>query len=256
METTETNLEPLRRKRVLFVCGLHKSGTSLLHTLLREHPEISGFRETGVPQDEGQHLQSVFPPASKFGGPGRFAFRPESFLDETSALLSQANQDKLRREWMRHWDLSKPVLVEKSPINLVRSRFLQSIFENSYFVLIKRHPISVALSTQRWTGTSVTGLLSHWLAAHARWESDRPHLRHSMEIRYEQLVSDPVTVLSGIARFIGVEPTGFDLSSIRSEAQPEYDSGLRKIWGPLTRPALNFLRLLYGRSIRSFGYEL
>ena len=48
---------------LLFVGGLHHSGTTLLTRALRQHPAISGLRGTGVPEDEGQHLQSVIPAA-------------------------------------------------------------------------------------------------------------------------------------------------------------------------------------------------
>ena len=48
----------------VFVGGLHRSGTSLLARSLEAHPSVSGFRDTGVPEDEGQHLQSVYPAGS------------------------------------------------------------------------------------------------------------------------------------------------------------------------------------------------
>ena len=59
---------PKEDKKFVFICGLHKSGTSLLFRILRDHPDMSGFTNTGVPKDEGQHLQSVYPPAWRFGG--------------------------------------------------------------------------------------------------------------------------------------------------------------------------------------------
>ena len=76
--------------RFVFLAGLHRSGTTLLARLLAAHPEISGFSGTGVPADEGQHLQSVYPAAKEYGGPGRFGFAPESHLTEASPLASMA----------------------------------------------------------------------------------------------------------------------------------------------------------------------
>ena len=64
--------------RFVFLAGLHRSGTTLLARLLAAHPDISGLSGTGVPADEGQHLQSVYPAAKVYGGPGRFGFAPES----------------------------------------------------------------------------------------------------------------------------------------------------------------------------------
>ena len=62
--------------RFVFLAGLHRSGTTLLARLLAAHPEVSGFSGTGVPADEGQHLQTVYPAAKVYGGPGRFGFAP------------------------------------------------------------------------------------------------------------------------------------------------------------------------------------
>src|ERR1700691_2539156 len=74
----------------VFLGGLHRSGTTLLFRMLREHPEISGFENNKVkeewlaPEDEGQFLQTVYPPAVFFGGPGKFAFAPEAHMTEES----------------------------------------------------------------------------------------------------------------------------------------------------------------------------
>ena len=48
-------------RRYVFVCGLHRSGTSLITRSLMDHPEVSGFRDTGAIEDEGQFLQTVLP---------------------------------------------------------------------------------------------------------------------------------------------------------------------------------------------------
>ena len=67
-------IEPVNPGHLLvFVGGLHRSGTTPLARALSAHPDISGFSNTGVPEDEGQHLQDVYPPAYVLGGPGRFA---------------------------------------------------------------------------------------------------------------------------------------------------------------------------------------
>ena len=47
--------------RLVFLAGLHRSGTTLLARLLAAHPEVSAFSDTGVSADEGQHLQTRLP---------------------------------------------------------------------------------------------------------------------------------------------------------------------------------------------------
>ena len=62
--------------RYIFVCGLHRSGTSVLFRSLRDHPEVSGFQGTASPEDEGMHLQTVYLPSGRYGG-ARLVFIPQ-----------------------------------------------------------------------------------------------------------------------------------------------------------------------------------
>jgi hypothetical protein len=75
--------------RLLFIGGLHRSGTSLIHRCISRHPQVAGFHDTGVLEDEGQYLQSVYPLGQAYGGPGRFALDPRCHLTESSALVSR-----------------------------------------------------------------------------------------------------------------------------------------------------------------------
>lgn len=189
----------------MFISGLHRSGTSILHRLLREHPEISGFEDTGVPEDEGQHLQSVFSQAYHHGGPGSFAFDFRSHLDEHSPLATPENRDKLLREWGAYYDLSRKVLLEKSPPNIVRTRFFQHLFPDSRFVCIVRHPIAVALATKKWTDQSINEILLHWHVAHSVMLADLDSVRHHRIVRYEDFVSRPQDTLDEVANLVSIE---------------------------------------------------
>ena len=186
------------RHRLVFVGGLHRSGTTLLGRLIAQHPQVSGFAETGVPADEGQHLQTVYPTAKAHGGPGRFGFDGAAHLTEKSDLCTPQNAARLIESWSAHWDLTKPLLVEKSPPNLVRTRFLQGLFPDASFVVILRHPIAVSLATQKWSQTSLRSLLRHWLVCHEALADDRPHVERLLALTYEELVDDPAACLDRV----------------------------------------------------------
>jgi Sulfotransferase family len=192
----------------VFVGGLHRSGTTLLARAIAKHEQVSGFRKTEALANEGQFLQSVYPIAREFGGTGRFGFDERSHMTEDSPLATDANREQLLREWGEYWNLDKRVLVEKSPPNLLKLRFLQALFPDASFVVIMRHPIAVSFATQKWSETSLDSLLEHWLICHEIFLEDAPHIRRLMLVRYEDFVADPAGVVGRIQRALGLAPSG------------------------------------------------
>jgi hypothetical protein len=241
--------------KFVFLCGLHKSGTSPLFKILREHREVSGFRDTSVPEDEGQFLQTVFPVAKAFGGAGRFGFAVEAHLTEESALATSKNKQKLFEEWSKHWDLTKPFLLEKSPPSLIKTRFLQAVFPDSYFIVILRHPIAVSLATVKWTGLSLETLLEHWLQCHRLFELDRPHLRQVLVIKYEDLIRATETELKEIYTFLGLAQQS------APALDPAGNDGYFRAWRELSaQPKRSelFRNIVakYEERVRLYGYSL
>jgi Sulfotransferase family len=247
----------MEEHQLVFLAGLHRSGTTLLARLLAAHPEISGFSGTGVPADEGQHLQSVYPAAAAYGGPGRFGFDPELHLTETSPLVSEANARAIYEEWSAYWDLSRPVLLEKSPPNLLKTRFLQALFPGSAFVVIVRHPIPVSIPTARWRGTRRYGrLIEHWLSCHALFEFDRERLERVHVLSYEQLVADPSGVLRGIFEFLELDPIA-PSEPVKEGANEKYFERWKALKrDPRMRAYLDLVSLRYERRVRRYGYSL
>lgn len=190
----------------VFIGGLHRSGTSLMGELIGCHPDVSELHATGVPEDEGQHLQEVYPKAKAHGGPGRFAFAPAAHLTETSELLTPSAAASLVDAWSPYWDLTKPVLVEKSPPNLLMGRFLQAAFPGSSFIMIMRHPVAVSRATSKWTRQSVHALIGHWLKAYETMVEDIPFLERVIVVRYEDLVDSPDAVMAGVFSFLDLPP--------------------------------------------------
>ena len=242
---------------LVFLAGLHRSGTTLLARLLAAHPEISGFSGTGVPADEGQHLQSVYPLAATYGGPGRFGFAPESHLTEASPLVSPENARTIYEEWSHHWDLGRPVLLEKSPPNLLKTRFLQALYPGSAFVVIVRHPIPVSIPTARWRGTRrYDRMFEHWLRCHDLFEADREHLGRVHVLNYEQLVREPAGTLREIFEFLELEPIA-PSEPVEDGANAKYFRQWKELKrDPRMRVFLDLVSLRYERCVRRYGYSL
>jgi hypothetical protein len=243
--------------KLVFLAGLHRSGTTLLARLLAAHPQVSGFSGTGAPADEGQHLQSVYPSDHEYGRPGRFGFAPEMHLTESSPLVSEESARGLFEEWSPHWDLSRPLLLEKSPPNLIKTRFLQALFPNSSFVVIVRHPIPVSIPTAKWRGTRrYDRMFEHWLRCHALFEADRQHLARVHVLQYEQLVRDPAGVLREIFEFLELDPIP-PSEPVDAGANEKYFGRWRELKrDPRMRAYLDLVSLRYERRVRRYGYSL
>lgn len=252
--------------RLVFVGGLHRSGTTPLARALAAHPDVSGLSDTGVREDEGQHLQHVYPKAKVYGGSGRFAFDPRAHLTEQSPLVTPGNAEALLEAWTPYWDASAQLLVEKSPPNLVMGRFLQALFPGSAMVVVIRHPVVVALSNKKWRRflssdprrfQSVSSLVEHWVTAHRILVRDMAHLHRLHVVHYEDLVAAPETELARIADFLGLS-TPIPGESLRASASRQYEEWWDD-WQQWWRPGHWQRRAIvtrFGQDVSDFGYDL
>jgi hypothetical protein len=257
--------------RLIFVGGLHRSGTSMLARTVAEHPAVSAFTESGVPEDEGQHLQTVYPKPSAAQQAGRFAFVPGAHLTESSPLVTEANRRRLFAEWAGHWDMERPQLLEKSPPNLIMTRFLQALFPDARFVIVIRHPIAVACATQKWSGSRPHELIRHWLVAHEMFAADAPLVHNLLVVRYESMVEDPDACFGRVFAFLGLDDPapgrtvapGVNSDNFRDDRQPRSEVNERYFasWDDrrrrfVKRTYLDLVELGYERRARRFGYSL
>jgi hypothetical protein len=244
---------PRRQHTLVFVGGLHRSGTTLLASLIAGSPEVSGFHHTGAPMDEGQHLQTVCPNDEHHGGPGRFAFTDAAHMTEQSALATPWIAAALLHQWGRYWDLSCPVLLEKSPPNLLRFRFLQRLFPGARFILIMRHPVPVSLSTRKWTpALTEAELIAHWVRAHDIAMADVPALGAFLLVRYEDLVGQVDITMKRVAAFLDIDPD-FDLGPVDELGNDRYFAQWRS-GGVGGEPHASWTALEAG--VRRHGYSL
>ena len=64
-------------RKYVFICGMPRSGTSMLGRNIARLVDCTDLKNTGTIEDEGQNVQNVYPTAHELWGPGRFGFDPE-----------------------------------------------------------------------------------------------------------------------------------------------------------------------------------
>lgn len=241
-------------KNFIFVAGHHKSGTSLLHGILREHPLISGLSETLAPKDEGQHLQTVIEPAKAYGGPGRYAYNKNAYLNENHPLATEQSAKTMFEEWEIYYDSKCEYYIEKSPPNLIRTRFLQKLFPNSRFVVILRHPLAVGYATQKVSKTSIRSLIRHTLIGYEIFVKDMGYLENVYVLRYEDFAVAPQDEINKVYDFLGLTSI-----PIRQSVKDDVNDRYFSMWENDRKYLLN--RLLFSANGRleeranRFGYS-
>src|SRR5258708_7301311 len=119
----------------LFILGLNNSGTTLVHDLLKNHPAMRWL------PNEGQYLTSGLPLPRSYDVPRNFSRRMDVFH------WTEANEPgpalRVKYDWAPLYQPRPGILLEKSPPNILRSRWLQQNFQPSRFLGIIRHPYAV-----------------------------------------------------------------------------------------------------------------
>lgn len=155
--------------------------------------------------NEGQFFTDQLPKGADFGIPRLWALRPELFRWTESD--ASANPQRLKKQWA--WfmnDIHRPVLMDKTIANAARTRWLQSNFKGSKFVLLFRDPFAVAEGIMRKEGHSVSEAAMQWAESNRILLEDAASLKQVIRIRYEELVQQPVETLNRITDFLGISP--------------------------------------------------
>jgi hypothetical protein len=181
----------------LFILGLNNSGTTLLVDLLRSHPQVRSLPK------EGQYLTDALPLPRDHGVPRKFAERLDIFHwteenDSAPAL-------RIQYDWARHYPSGPGVLLEKSPPNIMRSRWLQANFRPSRFLAITRHPYAVCEGIRRREGHSIADAARHWTMANEWMLHDVRRLEQCLFVTYEDLCANPRDYLRRLHPFLGFD---------------------------------------------------
>lgn len=141
-------------------------------------------------------------------------FNRAYFLTDADFTYSRASQI---RDVLSVFKKPGTRLVEKSPANSVRTRFLQAVFPDASFVVVVRDGRAVAEGIRRrrlfdperphlaGLETTIEDAALQWVSANAQLVEDSFLLTRVRFVFYEELVERPDQVLGEVLDFLGLE---------------------------------------------------
>ena len=198
-------------KKWVFLIGCYNSGTTICRDILGAHPDISALPREGVrftshlprPEDKGWNRMWICCP--------EYMQMPIQSQNQIAAQII--------KDWSPWWSKKTEVFLEKSITNITRMKWLDDNFDNAYFIGITRNAYPVIEGIRRRAapkGNAINALGSYqyplsliakqWVDANTRLLKGRVAINKYYEIKYEDLVSNPLDTLNRIWNFLEVSP--------------------------------------------------
>ena len=118
---------------------------------------------------------------------------------------------KIKNIWHKYWDLSKPILLEKSPPNIMRTKEIRKNFSPISFICMVRNPYAQCESIIRRNGKSVAYAAKFALKCLEYQKLNIKNEKNLLFFTYEELCENTKEVTNNIISFIS------ELKDIKSE---------------------------------------
>lgn len=219
-ESVRSALRPLFSAREpqswAFLVGCYNSGTTLLQHILSAHPEIAGLPREGVRfTDMLSNLETN----------GHHMMWDKGYRDLLSPNVpDEVAYRRILKDWAPFLDRKASIYLDKSVANAARVTWLDQAFPKARFVGIYRNGYCIAEGLHRraippqrlhdaFGGNAypleVTG--QQWVTANEDMLRDFETAEHSLLIRFEDLIADPITNLQSIFTFLGTDPPDMNI---------------------------------------------
>lgn len=226
--------------RLLFVVGIWRSGTSLVHALFNRHPEVALMYEAEPlvlwPRRMATIRPGNWPQRLEFYNQTftRHDLQPERFTPKTPGPEGAL---ALYREYARR--RGAIIMGEKAPSYYTRLQMLGNAFPNAQFLIVWRDPLECCRSALRAARTNrffaQRGMIQRMLLETETFARGVEELskenKNVCEVVYDELVENPERELRRICGFLNIhfEPAMLDLKSADVSNVPigEHHAGVR-----------------------------
>lgn len=194
------------------------------------------------------------------------------FLPELKKLMRDKPWDashtlpwpEIKRVWESYWDRNKPVLLEKSPPNLIRTKDILAHFQPVKFIIMVRNPYAQCEGLIRRNNWKVTRAANFSMMCLRTQLENARELDDAQVLTYESLVQDPAQACEQLATFMPAlgdmdSTASFKVHSIDGTLdRPITDLNAKKIASlPAdTIASMNDIFFQHRETIEDWGYNL
>ena len=184
--------EPSPRK-IAFLVGFPRSGTTLLDTFLMGHPQITVLEE------------------EQLVGKASLGVKVKDLPDTSLGFVKKARAAYLRGVSEHVGDDFDGVVLDKFPLDMAAAPLIQAMFPGAPIIFAQRHPCDVVLSGFMQSFgvvnfADIRDTADYYDAMMSTWIASRDAMKlNTHTVVYEELIENPEAVLKPVISFLGLE---------------------------------------------------
>ena len=172
--------------KYLFVLSPPFCGSTLLTQIISSSNNVSCNNNIGLM--EGQHLPQA---------------KDILFTKDRWDIDKKIDWIKVKSIWHKYWDLSKPILLEKSPPNIIRVEKINKYFNKVKFICLVRNPYAQIQSNLRRYNTDIKVATTDYIK-YLKFQKENLNKYDSILIKYENLTEQPLIEKEKIIQYLPV----------------------------------------------------
>jgi hypothetical protein len=232
--------------RFLFILCPPYAGSTLMREIICSSPQVSPTNIFGM--GEGQGLPEIRQMVD-------YRRRWEEDMDYPWPAIKMV--------WLKYWDTSKPVLMDKSPPNLIRAESIQEHFKPAWFIVMARNPYAHCEGMMRRDKITIEAAAHFIIKCLRHQQQNAELLERNCVIRYEELVFDLQAVKRKLGQFMPeleavVVDKLFPAHNYKSQRLPVTDFNAESIGRLTAEQILSLNQVFAGEQelLAYFGYDL
>jgi sulfotransferase family protein len=211
------------RDRVIFLVGARRSGTNWLQRIVAAHPSVAC-----APTETYLFSRGVALLADRFqhGAAGSYTLA-KIYMDRDAFL--DAMRDFCDQVFIGLRDVLDPKaerVAERTPEHSEHLDLIGDIYPDARVAHIIRDGRDVArsLASQSWGPESIADAATEWRTSVTRARAAGARLDHYYEVRYEELLADPVTQVPMLFAALDLDASEHIVRDVLVEAEVPYNT--------------------------------